>query len=201
MQTLESTLAGSQELPLDYKPCGCAGVLAGRGCTHCFLTRWLKRCKDCLGLGTLEKTARQANSAARIERCGRCAGAGWVSCPLREVQLAKASQEEILEEGSPSSAEEYAQLEVPVHRTRTPKKLPPPVKQRKKPGPKPKHRPQNPLEAMAMKEPGDTPEAAKAAAEAARKMTWEDLKPLETQDVATISTGSPFAPDDLPPAA
>src|ERR1700684_4122886 len=84
-----------QELPLDYKPCGCPGALAGRACRFCGSTRWMKRCKDCLGLGTLTKTPRQSNAAARVERCGRCSGAGWTPCPTREIPEAEAQQSQV----------------------------------------------------------------------------------------------------------
>jgi hypothetical protein len=200
-----AALLETAELPLDYKICGCRTMLPGRGCAHCFSSHWLKRCKDCYGLGTLEKAARQTNSSPRVERCGRCSGTGWVPCPLREVPLAEARQEAEEEEiqgigtGEPAAAaaEDYAQLAVPIRRRGRPAG-------KTKPKLKPKQtrrRPQNPLEALAMERPEDTPESAKAAAAEARMRTREDLKGKEEEDQPQQDTLAAFSPDDLPPAA
>ena len=166
------------ELPLDYKPCGCPGALAGRACRFCGSTKWMKRCKDCLGLGTLTKSPRQSNAAARVERCGRCSGAGWTPCPTREIPEAEAFfSNEAIPAPAPESMHERTEHRISQRRAQ--------IKQSRK-QPKRKvlgqtmitaERP-NPVEAIELFKPEDVP------------------APAETTDPAEVSPAS-FAPTDL----
>jgi hypothetical protein len=160
MQALATSSTSTEELPLDYKPCGCLGIIAplsNRGCHRCFSSHWLKRCVDCLGLGTLTKALRQTNSHPRVERCGRCMGTGWVPCPLREVQQAEASTREPEVVEVPEFVEPT--IETPAHRTSARKQKLAESKQRRKPGPQPGFKKRREEEARAKSQPSLAPEA------------------------------------------
>lgn len=138
--TTFAPVAPAAAIELDYKLCGCKGIIApmsNRGCHRCFSSHWLKRCVDCLGLGTLTKALRQTNSHPRVERCGRCMGTGWVPCPLREVAEAEAAMREPEIVEVPEYVEPQARVETLVHRTPARKQKLAESKQRRKPGPQP----------------------------------------------------------------
>lgn len=77
----------TSNIDLDFKRCLCIGVMAGRACTLCNNTRWLKRCEECNGSGKIFRNRMaSSNRSPSGEIHGRCMGRGWLAVSPSEMR-------------------------------------------------------------------------------------------------------------------